>query len=270
MANPQREDGHVDIANELVEALAKTYLSSYESQVLWAIFRKTYGWQKKEDWITNSQLAGATNIKECHVSRTLKKLIKRKMVVKNGKKLSFQKNHELWIKLPKQVTIKKLPKQDKKLPIQVKENTQIGIKKIPKQVYTKETKRNYTKETIQKKGDIFLKAWKDFKEMRKKIKKPMTEKAEEMLLTSLNKLSKDHKEQIAILNQSIFHCWQGVFPLKDRPADSEAQPKYTMKREPKFTPEQIAKNIARAKELANQVKGIGNMPETAKGGNYEK
>jgi len=118
----------------------------------------------------------------------------------------------------------------------------------------------------EKKGDIFLKAWKDFKEMRKKIKKPMTEKAEEMLLTSLNKLSKDHKEQIAILNQSIFHCWQGVFPLKDRPADSEAPQKHIMKREPKFTPEQIARNIARAKELANQVKGIGNMPETAKGG----
>ena len=62
MANPQREEGHVDIANEIVEFLAKTYLSSYESQVLWAIFRKTYGWQKKEDWITGSQLVEMTGI----------------------------------------------------------------------------------------------------------------------------------------------------------------------------------------------------------------
>jgi len=47
MANPQREDGHVDIANETIEALAKIYLSSYETQTLFAIFRKTYGWHKK-------------------------------------------------------------------------------------------------------------------------------------------------------------------------------------------------------------------------------
>ena len=266
MANPQREDGHVDIANEIVEFLAKTYLSSYESQVLWAIFRKTYGWQKKEDWITGSQLVEMTGIAKGHISRTLKKLIDRNIVNKNGKKLSFQKDYDKWVKLPKQVTIKKLPKWDVKLPKQVTEVTQTGNKKLPKQVNTKETKRNYTKETIQKKGDIFLKAWKDFKEMRKKIKKPMTEKAEEMLLTSLDKLSKDKLEQIAILNQSIFHCWQGVFPLKDRPADSEAQPKHIMKREPKLTPEQIARDKARFKELANKVKGIGNMPIEAKGG----
>jgi len=76
MANPQAEDGHVDIANEIVEILAKTYLSSYESQVLWAIFRKTYGWHKKEDWITNTQIAEMTGIAESHISRTLKKLIK--------------------------------------------------------------------------------------------------------------------------------------------------------------------------------------------------
>ena len=118
----------------------------------------------------------------------------------------------------------------------------------------------------EKKGDIFLKAWKDFKEMRKKIKKPMTEKAEEMLLTSLDKLSKDHKEQIAILNQSTFHCWQGVFPLKDRPADSEAPQKHIMKQEPKLTPEQIKAHLAKIEGIKDKLKGKFDMPETAKGG----
>ena len=33
MADVQKEHGHVDIANGIVEALAKTHLSSYESQV---------------------------------------------------------------------------------------------------------------------------------------------------------------------------------------------------------------------------------------------
>jgi len=128
----------------------------------------------------------------------------------------------------------------------------------------KETKVNNNKE---KKGDIFLKAWKDFKEMRKKIKKPMTDKAEEMLLNNLDKLTKDKVEQVAILNQSVFHCWQGVFPLKDRPADSEAQPKHIMKLEPKFTPEQIKVHLAKIEGIKDKLKGKFNMPETAGGGN---
>jgi len=146
MANPQAEDGHVDIANEIVEALAVTYLSSYESQVLWAIFRKTYGWHKKEDWITGSQLVEMTGITKGHISRTLKKLIERNMVNKNGKKLSFQKDYDKWVRLPIRVTNIKLPKQDIKLPKRVTEVTQIGqeVTQIGKH------KRNYTKETSSK------------------------------------------------------------------------------------------------------------------------
>ena len=150
MANPQREDGHVDIANEIVEALAKIHLSSYESQVLWAIFRKTYGWHKKMDWITGSQLVKMTKISKSHISETLKRLIHRNLIIKNGNKLGFQKDFEKWKKFPKQGTSKKLPIQDKKFPKQGTKVPQTGNKKFPKQGTTKETKRNYTKETIQK------------------------------------------------------------------------------------------------------------------------
>ena len=44
MASPQREDGHLDLANDIVEKLAKTQLSGYESRILWALLRKTWGW----------------------------------------------------------------------------------------------------------------------------------------------------------------------------------------------------------------------------------
>ena len=157
MASPQKEDGHVDIANEIIEALAKIHLSSYESQILWAIFRKTYGWHKKEDWITNSQIAEMTDIAEAHISRTIKILLQKNMVKKNGKKLGIQKDYDQWVKLPIGVTShdkKKLPIGDKKLPIGVNEITPRGKKKLPHGVYTKETKETTTKETIQKKGDI--------------------------------------------------------------------------------------------------------------------
>ena len=268
MANPQREDGHVDIANEIIEALAKIYLSSYETQILFAIFRKTYGWHKKEDWITGSQLSEMTGIARSHVSRTIKKLIQRNLITKNGKKISFQKDYEKWEKLPIQVTIKKLPKQDTMLPKQVTDVTQTGNNLLPKQVHTKETKRNYTKETIQKKGDIFIKTWKDFKDMRKKKNKPMTLRAEELILNELNKLSSDEDIQIAILNQSIMNSWQGVFPLKERfnnkDGDDESQPKYIPKT--KLTPEQIEKNKVRITEALEKLKNKFDIPIKAKGG----
>jgi hypothetical protein len=82
---------------------------------------------------------------------------------------------------------------------------------------SKETLKETLKETIKIKGDIFINTWKDFKEMRIKIKKPMTKKAEELLINKLDRLTNDKEEQIAILNQSIMNSWQGVFPLKDKP-----------------------------------------------------
>ena len=49
MASPQIEDGYTKIANELLEAISKVNLSSYEFRVIMAIIRKTYGFNKKSD-----------------------------------------------------------------------------------------------------------------------------------------------------------------------------------------------------------------------------
>lgn len=55
----------------------------------------------------------------------------------------------------------------------------------------------------------------DFIDMRKTIKKPMTSKALELLIKNLEKLTNLEEEKIAILNQSIEHSWQTVYPLKN-------------------------------------------------------
>jgi phage replication O-like protein O len=229
MANPQKENGHTSIANELLEVMAKTYFSSYEIQIIFAIFRKTYGWNKTEDWITTTQISEMTDIARSHVSRTIKKLLDRNMLVKNGKKLSFQKDYEKWQKLPKQVTNKtekKLPIQDTKLPKQVHKVTQIGTKLLPKQVHTKEKKETIQKKLYKRKGDVFIKTLNNFKTMRNKIKKPMTDKAESMLITRLEKLSPDVDTQIKIMEQSIFHCWQDVYHLKKEKIVNNSQNGY--------------------------------------------
>jgi hypothetical protein len=54
-----------------------------------------------------------------------------------------------------------------------------------------------------------------FIEFRKGIKSPMTEKAIDLMIKELNKLSANTETQIAIINQSIMRGWKGVFALKE-------------------------------------------------------
>ena len=78
-------------------------------------------------------------------------------------------------------------------------------------------------------GDVsetLLAALNDFEDMRKKIKKPLTDRAKAMLLTELKKLADDEKTQIAILNQSTMNCWQGVFSLKPGAKKENRQPSH--------------------------------------------
>lgn len=67
-------------------------------------------------------------------------------------------------------------------------------------------------------------ALKAFVQMRAFIKKPMTEYALKLMLKKLDELGNNDTTKIAILNQSITHNWQGIFPLKDEYTKQEKQP----------------------------------------------
>lgn len=112
--NPQKENGHVDLANEIVEAMCRTYLTNYESRVLWAIFRKTYGWQKKEDWIALSQFQELTGLTSPHICRALKLLERRNIIAKRGNKIEFNKFSSQWKELPNGATNHSIAKRGKK------------------------------------------------------------------------------------------------------------------------------------------------------------
>ncbi|MBQ3418521.1 MAG: hypothetical protein IJH31_00110 [Erysipelotrichaceae bacterium] len=53
----------------------------------------------------------------------------------------------------------------------------------------------------------------DFEEMRKKIKSPLTLKAQEIILKKLDKLAFSDNEKIEIINQSIENGWKSIYPL---------------------------------------------------------
>ena len=67
-------------------------------------------------------------------------------------------------------------------------------------------------------------ALKAFVQMRSFIKKPMTEYALKLMLKKLDELGNNDTTKIAILNQSITHNWQGIFPLKNEYTKQEKQP----------------------------------------------
>ena len=67
-------------------------------------------------------------------------------------------------------------------------------------------------------------ALKAFLQMRSFIKKPMTEYALKLMLKKLDELGNTDDVKIAILNQSITHNWQGIFPLKDEYTKQAKQP----------------------------------------------
>lgn len=78
----------------------------------------------------------------------------------------------------------------------------------------KEIKELYTEFPFFQNG--FGEVWKDYLEMRVKIRKPATQRAEQLELTLLNKLSGGKKDvAIAIVNQSIRKSWQSLYPLKN-------------------------------------------------------
>lgn len=83
-----------------------------------------------------------------------------------------------------------------------------------KESKVKNSKVNKSKEKEINNKTALESAIDDFKAFRTKIKKPMTDKAIELLKGKLDKLASDDETKIAILNQSILNGWQGVFELK--------------------------------------------------------
>jgi len=102
VASPQVENGYIRIANEVLQAMMRTNLSPYESRVLYCIWRKTYGFNKKTDQIALSQFASELDLDRRLVHRALKSLSSKKMIVvirtddKRRIRYGFQKDYSKW------------------------------------------------------------------------------------------------------------------------------------------------------------------------------
>ena len=110
----------------------------------------------------------------------------------------------------------------------------------PNQDKHNQDKPNNKYSVLDGKSNDFTEAFLNYADMRKRIKKPLTEDLAKKVVQKLNKLSGDEKEQIEILDQSTFNYWQGVFPLHHTTArkTEDTLPVYSTAKNKELTKEQ--------------------------------
>ncbi len=219
-----------------------TYAAYEEKRVLFD--GKDIVLQRGQLLTTAKHISTSLNINESKVNRILKKLKIEKQIDKQTSSrntlitvLNWNFYQEIDKQNEEQVTSKRQTSEE-----QMKSNRQTNGKpsycnKEYKKERIEEDKNvgNEDSENLEDekpKGKVYYpndeklnQAFLDFMKMRKSIKKPMTDRAITRAMNSLQKLSGgDNDLAIQILEQSIFHCWQDVYELKeDKQSNSYAK-----------------------------------------------
>ncbi|KZR10462.1 replication protein [Klebsiella aerogenes] len=90
------DDGYTRIANELLEAVMAADLTARQLKVALAVIRKTYGFGKKLDRITNTQIAAMTGIHHTHVCKAKNEMIAMNIIVSSGHAIGINKVISEW------------------------------------------------------------------------------------------------------------------------------------------------------------------------------
>ncbi len=172
MANPQKENGYTGIANEIMDKLCELKLSGSQWQIIMCVFRATYGWNKKEDYISLSQFEQKTGISRQEICKKIKLLVSRRLLLVNkctlSNRYSFNKNWEQWV-------VNKCTTQSTNAQ---RGSQQTHNKVVNKRTHTKESKTIITKEIIHRQqscpeANEILKFYKDKYGFKKTIPKQL-------------------------------------------------------------------------------------------------
>lgn len=148
------DDGYTRIANDLLEKIISFPFTLRQQNLLLAIARKTYGYNKKIDWIGNKQLSELTRYPETRCSTTKNELIKMNVLVTKGREVGINKNLNEW-KSDITQTSKTFTKSVKKT------FTKTVNRSLPKEVNTKDNTTKDNKDNnilLDSAFEIFYKA----------------------------------------------------------------------------------------------------------------
>ncbi len=90
------DDGYTRIANELLEAVMAADLTARQLKVVLAVIRKTYGFGKKMDRITNTQIEKMTGIHHTHICKAKNDMIAMNIIVSVGNQIGVNKVISEW------------------------------------------------------------------------------------------------------------------------------------------------------------------------------
>jgi phage replication O-like protein O len=106
MDNENNFDGdpYLKIVNLLFGAIVNSKdLLTYEGKVFMVILFKTTGFQKEMDWLSYKQICKHTGIKhKTRVSESIKSLVEKNLVIKDGKYFKVNQDFEKWLTLDKE------------------------------------------------------------------------------------------------------------------------------------------------------------------------
>lgn len=112
-------NGYTKIANEIQKLKPRLRMSGREWQCFEAVIWLTYGWNKKQDRVTNTVISGLTGLSDSHVSDAIKSLVERGVIFshKQGvmKIVGINTDLSAWI-LDKPKTGKVFPETGKTFP----------------------------------------------------------------------------------------------------------------------------------------------------------
>lgn len=104
MASPQTENGHTQIANEILEVIPFFKFNGTQLRMLLVIVRYTYGFKRKQHDLSVSFFEKATGITKRQIQKEINNLIENKVIIEISKpsfntsrKLAFNKNYDEWL-----------------------------------------------------------------------------------------------------------------------------------------------------------------------------
>ncbi|HBR2118518.1 TPA: replication protein [Klebsiella quasipneumoniae subsp. similipneumoniae] len=227
------DDGFTRIANELLEAVMRAGLSQHQLLVFMAVMRKTYGFNKKSDWVSNEQLSELTGILPHKCSAAKSVLVKRGILTQTGRVIGINKTVSEWSSLPVKGTEKEPYLKKVTLPESGKKSLpESGNAYYPNQVNTKDKHTKDNKDNInnppkspravsfdalavQLPDWLSAEIWSSWVAYRRDLKKPI--KSQQTVTQAINLLDRCRLNGYApeeIINQSIANGWQGLFEPK--------------------------------------------------------
>ena len=127
------------LPNKMYEALIKLKLPLYDRAIFDTIARKTFGYHVPERWIAWSKFVEMTGIDKRHISRSIKSLIRKGIIDKNGKIYSIQPDLTKWEGVPVEAHLEAGPPEAHLDPSR-------GTLDVPVEAQTKETPKERFKE----------------------------------------------------------------------------------------------------------------------------